>query len=81
MVVHLIYPLDLPNNEETKNLLKAALKALAVEHQELLGRLNLEIDQVVFQPGTADKAVWNDGPKRGKYPRQAPPVGKNHFIA
>ena len=52
---HLIYPLDLPNNEETKNLLKSALKALALEHQEPLGRLNLEIDQVVFNPARLTK--------------------------
>ena len=52
---HLIYPLDLPNNEETKNLLKSTLKALALEHQEPLGRLNLEIDQVVFNPARLTK--------------------------
>jgi len=52
---HLIYPLDLPNNEETKNLLKSALKALALEHQEPLGSLNLEIDQVVFNPARLTK--------------------------
>ena len=52
---HLIYPLDLPNNEETKKILKSILKALALEHQEPLGRLNLEIDQVVFNPARLTK--------------------------
>jgi len=52
---HLVYPLDLPNDEEVKNLLKGVLKALAQLHQDHLKRLNLEIDQGVFNPARLTK--------------------------
>lgn len=52
---HLIYPLDLPNDEESKNLVKAVLKALALLHQDHLARLNLEVDQGVFNPARLTK--------------------------
>ena len=52
---HLIYPLDLTNDEGSKKLVKAALKALAFEHQEPLARLNLEVDQAVFNAGRLTK--------------------------
>ncbi len=48
---HLIYAVDLPNTQENVALVKAALEALAVRYQEQLLRLNLEIDQMVFNPG------------------------------
>lgn len=52
---HLIYPLDLPNGEESKNLVKAVLKALALQYQDHLARLDLEIDQAVFNPARLTK--------------------------
>src|SRR4030042_1761728 len=51
----LLYPLDLPNTQESIDLVKAVLKALSPRYQEHLARLNLEIDQAVFNPGRLTK--------------------------
>ncbi len=47
---HLDYPLDLPNTQENVALVRAVLEALALRYQEQLLRLNLAIDQTVFNP-------------------------------
>jgi hypothetical protein len=52
---HLIYPLDLPNTQESIDLVKGVLGALALRHQEQLVRLNLEIDQTVCNPSRLTK--------------------------
>lgn len=52
---HLIYPLDLPNDEEGKNLVKAVLEVLALRYTDELKRRNLEIDQKVFNPARLTK--------------------------
>jgi len=52
---HLIYPLDLLNNEESRTLVKAISKALSLQYQDHLARLNLEVDQMVFNPGRLTK--------------------------
>jgi putative DNA primase/helicase len=52
---HLNYPLDLPNDPESVRLVKTMLEALALRYQEHLARLNLEIDQAVFNPARLTK--------------------------
>ncbi|MBI4642280.1 MAG: hypothetical protein HY743_00740 [Deltaproteobacteria bacterium] len=52
---HLVYPLDLPRGEETAALLKAVLAGLAQRYSDHLVRLNLELDQVVFNPARLTK--------------------------
>jgi hypothetical protein len=52
---HLTYAVDLPNNQESVALVEAILKALSLRYQEHLARLNLEIDQVVFNPSRLTK--------------------------
>jgi hypothetical protein len=52
---HLIYPLDLPRDDETAALLKAVLTGLARRHAEQLARLNLELDQAVGNPARLTK--------------------------
>jgi hypothetical protein len=52
---HLVFPLDLANTQESIDLVKAVLKALSLRYQEHLARLNLEIDQAVFNPARLTK--------------------------
>lgn len=52
---HLTYPLDLPPDEESVALLKAVLAGLARRYADHLTRLNLEIDQAVFNPARLTK--------------------------
>jgi hypothetical protein len=52
---HLIIPVDLPNTQENIDLVKAVLKALSLRYQQHLARLNLELDQVVFNPARLTK--------------------------
>jgi hypothetical protein len=52
---HLTYPVDLPNCEDSKILVQAVLQAMARRHQDHLARLNLELDQAVFNPARLTK--------------------------
>ena len=52
---HLVYPLDLSLEEETSALLKAVLDGLARRYADQLARLNLELDQAVFNPARLTK--------------------------
>jgi hypothetical protein len=52
---HLIFPLDLPNAQENIDLVKAVLETLSLRYQEHLARLNLELDQAVFNPARLTK--------------------------
>jgi len=52
---HLVYPLDLPRGEETAALLKAVLAGLGRRYADQLAHLNLELDQVVFNPARLTK--------------------------
>jgi len=52
---HLSYPLELPNTQESIDLVKAVLKALSLRYQDHLARLNLEMDQAVFNPARLTK--------------------------
>jgi len=52
---HLVYPLDLPVDDKTAALLKALLSGLARRYADLLAHLNLELDQVVFNPARLTK--------------------------
>lgn len=52
---HLVFPLDLANTQESIDLVKAVLKALSLRYQEHLARLDLEIDQAVFNPSRLTK--------------------------
>ncbi len=52
---HLVCALELPNTQESIALVKAVLNALSLRYQEHLARLNLEIDQAVFNPARLTK--------------------------
>lgn len=52
---HLAYPLDLPNTQESINLVKATLEALALRYADELKRRNLEIDLKVHNPARLTK--------------------------
>lgn len=52
---HLIYPLDLPRDDDTTALLKDVLTGLAHRYSDHLARLNLEVDQAVFNPARLTK--------------------------
>lgn len=52
---HLVYALDLPNDQESVDLVKAALEALALRYADQLKSKGLEIDLKVFNPGRLTK--------------------------
>lgn len=52
---HLIYPLDLPRNDDTAALLKKVLAGLARRYADQLAHLHHELDQVVFNPARLTK--------------------------
>jgi len=52
---HLVFPLDLPRDDGTTALLKDVLAGLAHRYSDHLVRLNLELDQVVFNPARLTK--------------------------
>ncbi len=52
---HLIYPLHLPNNQESVDLIKAMSEALALRYADQLKSRNLEIDQKVHNPARLTK--------------------------
>jgi len=68
---HLIYPLDLPNTQESVDLVKAVLKALSLRYQERLARLNLEVDQAVFNPARLTK-LYGTMVKKGDNTQERP---------
>lgn len=52
---HLVYPVDLPQNDESVGLIKAVLGALAHQLGDQLASLNLELDQAVTNPARMTK--------------------------
>ncbi|MCX5887981.1 MAG: DUF3987 domain-containing protein, partial [Deltaproteobacteria bacterium] len=52
---HLIHALDLPNDKESVDLVKAVLEALALRYADQLKSKNLEIDLKVFNPARLTK--------------------------
>ena len=68
---HLIYPVDLPNSPECIALMKAVLKAMSLRYQDHLVRLNLELDQVVFNPARLTK-LYGTTTRKGDHTQDRP---------
>ncbi len=52
---HLVYPLDMVRGDDTAARLKSVLAGLAVRYADHLVRLNIELDQKVFNPARLTK--------------------------
>ncbi len=61
---HLIFAVDLPNNEESKALIKSGLEALSLRYKDELSRRNLGIDTSVFNPARLTK-LYGTAVKKG----------------
>ena len=78
---HLVYPLDLPNGEESTALLKAVLAGLARRLRRPVGPPEPRARSGGLQPGPAHKTIWHDGSEGGQHRGPTPPAGQDYFPA